>query len=210
MADHPVFAAVYDRISQAADAAGLAARRRRLLSQARGRVLEVGAGTGLNFAHYGPAVTSIVALEPDGAMRRRLHQRLEATSVPADVEVFEANLEDAPLSVGSFDTVVCTLVLCTVADPPAAFARIKELLAPGGQLLFLEHVRGIGLRAQVQTAVTPLWRHLAGGCHLDRDTPKALRDAGFVVTDLERFRTSRLDPFTGAMVQGRAQAKVAA
>lgn len=208
MPDHPIFAAVYDRISQAADAAGLAKRRRRLLAEARGRVLEVGAGTGLNFAHYPAGVDAVVALEPDGAMRARMQQRTQASAVP--VEVVAAGLEEAPLEPASFDTVVSTLVLCTVPDLPAALARIRALLTPGGQLLFLEHVRGVGARGTVQSLVTPAWRHLAAGCHLDRDTPRALREAGFAVTDLDRFRTSRLDPFTGRMVQGRAQPKVAA
>lgn len=208
MADHPIFAAVYERVSVAADAAGLADRRRRLLADARGRVLEVGAGTGLNLAHYPPAVTRVVALEPDRAMRRRLQTRLGAAAVP--VEVLGVGLEDAVLEPASFDTVVCTLVLCTVPDLSTALARIRTLLAPQGQILFLEHVRGVGARRTIQALAAPVWRHLAAGCHLDRDTPKALRDAGFVVTDLDRFRTSRLDVLAGTMVQGRAQPRAAA
>ncbi|MGI8793498.1 MAG: class I SAM-dependent methyltransferase [Acidimicrobiales bacterium] len=207
MADHPIFAAVYDRLSQAMDAAGMETRRRRLLSEASGRVLDVGAGTGLNLPHY-REVEGVVALEPDGAMRRRLLDRLGQATVP--IEVHEAGIDDAPLEDQSFDTVVCTLVLCTVPNLPAALERIGSLLRPGGQLLFIEHVKGVGARAAIQRVATPVWRHLAAGCHLDRDTPKALRDAGFAVTDLERFQTSRLDPFTGSMVQGRAQLKAAA
>lgn len=208
MADHPLFAAFYDRVSKAADAAGMARRRAALLADAKGTVLEVGAGNGLNLPHYGAEVSKVVALEPDGAMRRRLEPAAEKVAVP--VEVVAAALEDADLEHGSFDTIVCTLVLCTVPDLPAALARIRSLLAPGGKVLFLEHVRATGARAAVQTVVTPVWRHAMAGCRLDRDTPKAMRDAGFVITDLDRFRTSPLDPFTAQMVQGRAQAKVAA
>lgn len=209
MADHPVFAAFYDRVSRAADAAGLAARRATLLSAARGRVLEVGAGNGLNLPHYPAAVSGVVALEPDGAMRRRLVPAAAAVA-PLPVEIVAAPLEDASLEAGGFDTIVCTLVLCTVPDLAAGLGHIRELLAPGGQVLFLEHVKATGARAAIQTAATPLWRRAMAGCRLDRDTPKAMRDAGLVITDLERFRTSPVDPFTAAMVQGRAQAKVAA
>lgn len=208
MADHPLFAAFYDRVSKAADAAGLARRRAALLADAKGRVLEVGAGTGLNLPHYGPDVSIVVALEPDGAMRRRLEPLARDSAVA--VQVVDATLEDAELEDGSFDTIVCTLVLCTVPDLRGALARIRTLLAPGGKVLFLEHVKTTGLRGMVQTVATPVWRHAMAGCRLDRDTPKALRDAGFVITDLDRFRTSPLDPFTAQMVQGRAQAKAAA
>lgn len=207
MADHPIFAAVYDRLSQSVDAAGMEKRRRRLLSGASGRVLEIGAGTGLNFAHY-RGVSEVVALEPDGAMRRRMLDRVALAEVP--VEVHDAGIDDAPFDDASFDTVVSTLVLCSVPDLSRALARIRRLLKPDGQLLFIEHVVGVGVRGAIQRVVTPVWRHAAAGCHLDRDTPRALREAGFAVTDLDRFRTSPLDPFTGTMVQGRAQPRAAA
>src|SRR5581483_1432831 len=119
MADHRVFAAMYDRMTAPAEHAGLADRRRRLLAGARGDVLEIGGGTGANLAHYPRAgVERVVVVEPDGAMRRRLLQRLAAAPVP--VEVHETGIDDAPFADGSFDTVVSTFVLCTVPDPAAA------------------------------------------------------------------------------------------
>src|SRR3954451_22890138 len=147
MRDHPLFAAVYDRLTMPAEAAGLAERRRRLLSAARGRVLEVGAGTGHNLPHYQAGdVESVTLIEPDGAMRRHLAERLATCAVT--LEVIPDTIEDARLDAGSFDTVVCTLVLCTVPDLDAAMARIRSLLRPDGRLLFLEHVRAPGGRGR--------------------------------------------------------------
>src|SRR5689334_19629308 len=187
MRDHPLFAAMYDRLTGPAEAAGLAERRRRLLSVARGRVLEVGAGTGHNLPHYPPAtVESVTLVEPDGAMRRHLEPHLAACPVP--VEVIPDTIEEARLADASFDTVVCTLVLCTVPDIGRALQRIARLLKPDGVLLYLEHVRAAGARGRVQRAVTPLWKRAVPGCHLDRDPIVAMRAAGFLVTDCERFQ----------------------
>ena len=166
------------------DAAGLEDRRRRLLANARGEVVEVGGGTGLNLPHYRD-VDRVVVLEPDGAMRRRLLERIPSASVA--VEVHEAGIEECGLPDAFADTVVCSLVLCTVPDLDAALAAIRGLLKPDGVLLFMEHVRALGLQGRVQQLVTPVWRHIAGGCHLDRDTPAAIRGAGLVITDSERF-----------------------
>jgi SAM-dependent methyltransferase len=204
MRDHPLFAAVYDRLTMPAEAAGLAERRRRLLSAARGRVLEVGAGTGHNLPHYPPGdVDSVTLIEPDGAMRRHLAEHLSSCAVP--VEVIPDTIEDARLDQGSFDAVVCTLVLCTVPDLDAAMARIRSLLRPTGQLLFLEHVRAPGGRGRVQRAVTPLWKRAVPGCHLDRDPIAAMRRAGFLVTDCERFQLPLGNTLVGAAVQGAAR-----
>lgn len=204
MSNHRFFAAFYDGVSQLADRAGLAERRRRLLSEATGRVLEVGAGTGLNLAHYRD-VDEVVVLEPDDAMRRRMERRVEAAPVP--VEVQATSLEDAPFQDASFDTVVVTLVLCSVPDHRAALDRIRRLLKADGRLLFLEHVGGTGARRAVQRAATPVWCRVNAGCHLDRDTAAAIRQAGFLVTDIERHRVPA-DPFTGLMIQGIARPRV--
>ena len=201
MADHPFFAAVYEVVSKMADSAGLADRRRRLLAAATGRVLEVGGGNGLNLTHY-REVDNVIVLEPDGAMRRRLLERVATASVP--VEVHEAAIDEAVFPERSFDTVVCSLVLCTVPDQASALRSIHKLLKPNGKLLFLEHVRATGWLAAFQRLATPLWRRVSAGCNLDRVTTRAIRDAGFVITDCERFRFSRADVFTGTMVQGVA------
>ena len=205
MRDHRIYAAVYDRMTAPAEAAGLAERRRALLAGARGRVLEVGGGTGHNLPHY-TAATEVVVLEPDGAMRRHLAPRLDSCPVPA--RVVAAGIDDPGLEArgvpdGGFDTVVCTLVLCTVPDADAAAERIARLLAPGGRLLFLEHVRGPGARGVVQRLVTPLWRVMVPGCHLDRDPVPAMRRAGLLPADYERVHLP-LGPLASPGVVGTA------
>lgn len=184
--ERPIHAALYDPIMGLVDRAGLAERRRRLLAEARGRVLEVGGGTGLNLRHYRAGdVDSVLVLEPDAAMRNRLLRRV--VSAPVPVEVHETTIEAAGLPEASFDTVVAALVLCTVDDQAAALAEMKRMLAPRGRLLFLEHVRSPGWRGQAQAAFTPVWsRTLGAGCHLDRRTLDAIRDAGFVVDRCDR------------------------
>lgn len=204
MADHPLFAAVYDRMLAPAEAAGLAAHRRHLLASARGRVLEIGAGTGLNLAHYpAGAVDSVVVLEPDAAMRRRLVPRAEAAGVP--VEVRAGGVGDLKPEDGPFDTVVCTLVLCTVPDLAAAVSKIEAVLDPDGEFLFLEHVAVPGFRGHLQRLATPLWKHFAGGCRLDRDPVLALTDAGLAVVECDRFDLPATSTLARAAVRGRAR-----
>ncbi|MGH9157426.1 MAG: class I SAM-dependent methyltransferase [Acidimicrobiales bacterium] len=204
MPDHRLFAATYDAALAPAERAGLADRRRRLLAGARGRVLEIGAGTGLNLAHYPAAVDHLDLVEPDGAMRARLARRLARWPSAVPVVVHGASLAEAPLAPASFDTVVSTLVLCTVPDLAAAIDHIATLLAPEGELLFLEHGRAPGARGRIQSLAGPLWRRLAAGCHLDRDIPVALREAGFVISDIERFRLARSGPLLSPAAQGVA------
>jgi SAM-dependent methyltransferase len=195
--------AFYDWVLAATEARGLATRRRRLLATARGRVLEIGAGTGLNLRHYRPdRVTSLTALEPDAAMRDRLAWRAETLTIP--FEVGAVAVEDADLPEGGFDTVVVTLTLCSVADPAGVAASIFRWLAPSGRLLFIEHVAALGVRGRVQRAVTPMWARVAGGCHLDRDTLTTLRQAGLSVSDCDRFALPAAGPLFGSCVQGVA------
>jgi SAM-dependent methyltransferase len=204
MESHPLFAAVYDRMMGPAERAGLSARRRRLLAGASGRVLEVGGGTGANLAHYPAAVTQLVVLEPDAAMRERLLAKVPAA--PVSVEVHEIGIEDAPFRDGSFDTIVSTATLCTVTDLDAAFTAVRRLLAADGKLLFLEHVRAPGLQGLAQRASAPLWTRVAAGCHPDRDTLAAMRASGFVVTELDRFRIRlAANPLINWAVQGAAR-----
>jgi len=209
MADHRLFAAAYDRMMAPCEAHGLAERRRRLLANAWGRVLEIGAGTGTNLQHY-PAgdVASIVALEPDGAMRRRLERKVRQAPFP--VEVIGRAVDDADLEDGSVDTVVTALVLCSVPDADRAAGAVRRWLRPDGRLLFLEHVHAAGLRGRVQHAVTPIWQRVAAGCHLDRDSVGALRRAGLVVTDLEHFTLPGGGLVFGNTVQGVARRRSAA
>jgi SAM-dependent methyltransferase len=209
MADHRVFAAMYDRMTASVESAGLADRRRHLLARARGDVLEIGGGTGANLVHYPrTGVDRVVVVEPDGAMRRRLLKRVATATVP--VEVHETGIEDAVFADGSFDTVVSTLVLCTVPDPHTALTRVRGLLRPGGSLLFLEHVAGIGLRLRLQRLASPLWQRLAGACHPDRDLVGAIRTAGFTIAECDRFELPKVSRLVRPAVQGVAHPKAAA
>lgn len=196
----------YDVLLAPIEALGLRAERARVVAAARGRVLEVGAGTGLTLGQYPPGVTSLVACEPDPAMRSRLAARAAAAPFPVTVHAGGAPPVSEPDE--SFDTVVCVLVLCTVADPAATLREMRRLLVPGGSVVFLEHVIGRGPAARVQRAASPAWARVAGGCRLDRDTIAAMREAGFVITDLERPA-----PFgrmtAGTIVRGRAVVRAA-
>lgn len=202
-----VLAPVYDAVMAPLESGGLAARRKRLLSRASGVVLDVGAGTGANLPHY-RGVERVVALEPTGPLRRRLSRRAEAAPFP--IEVLDGTIEEAPLAPRSFDTVVCTLVLCSVDDPQRAVDRIAELVKVDGQVLFLEHVacaRGVAARAQ--SALRRPWRRIAGGCDLRRDTPALLRASGLPVTELDRFRIGRGWPVMAACCAGVARPRSA-
>jgi SAM-dependent methyltransferase len=195
--------ACYDWVLAASEARGLTTRRHTLLATATGRVLEIGAGTGLNLRHYrSERVRSIVALEPDPAMRARLEWRAETIAVP--VEVAAATVDGADLPEAGFDTIVVTLVLCSVPDPARAASAMARWLVPGGRVLFIEHVAAIGFRGRLQRAVTPLWSRVAGGCHLDRHTLDTLRQAGLSVSDCDRFALPAAGPLFATCVAGVA------
>lgn len=200
---HPVFAALYDRLGGAAERGYMGERRFRLLSGARGSVLEIGGGTGANLPHYREAGRVIVT-EPDPHMRGKLRGKLGLSTVP--VEVSGAGAEDLPFADDSFDAVVSTLVLCTVPDQGRALAEIRRVLRPGGRLLFIEHVRGEGGFARAQDRILPLWRRLFAGCHPNRDTLRSIRDGGFEIEALERFFPPVLLSGLVPHVQGRAAA----
>nr|WP_185005425.1 class I SAM-dependent methyltransferase [Crossiella cryophila] len=191
MPGHRLFAMVYDRMTAAMERRVLAARRARLLGGLTGVVLDVGAGTGVNLPYFASAAR-VLATEPDPHMRQRLARRVDRARVP--VEVLDSPAEALALPDASVDTVVCTLVLCTVAHPDRALAEARRVLAPGGRLVVLEHVRGTGGLARWQDRVDPLWRRLAAGCRPNRDTEAAVRRAGFVVEHRDAF--AELPKFT--------------
>jgi SAM-dependent methyltransferase len=159
-----LFAALYDSSLRRGERAGMADHRRSLLTAASGRVLEIGAGTGLNLPHY-PDGIDLVLTEPDAPMARRI----AAPVVPASAEALP--FEDA-----TFDTAVSTLVLCTVDDPARAVSELARVLKPGGRLLFIEHVRGDGALARWQDRLDRPWRRIGNGCHANRDTLALLRE----------------------------------
>jgi ubiquinone/menaquinone biosynthesis C-methylase UbiE len=161
--------------------AGLAEMREELLADARGRTLEIGGGTGHNLGYYTAAVTELVVAEPDPFMAKRLRARVESQPPAIPVEVVDAPAEALPFEDASFDSIVSTLVFCTVDDPGRSAAEVKRVLAPGGRLLLLEHVRNVDNEksARWQDRLERPWGWIAGGCHPNRDTPATLRAAGF-------------------------------
>jgi ubiquinone/menaquinone biosynthesis C-methylase UbiE len=182
---HWLTAAGYDRMMLPLERRVLAERRPRLLAGLSGEVLEIGAGTGVNLPHY-RAASRVVAAEPDPAMRARLARRVADAPVP--VEVADVSAESLPFPDASFDAVVATLVLCTVADPARALAEARRVLRPAGRLVVLEHVRGQGRLAWWQDRLTPLFVRVAAGCHPNRDTRAAIERAGFAMERVEEFQ----------------------
>jgi ubiquinone/menaquinone biosynthesis C-methylase UbiE len=204
---HPIFAALYDPIGASTERRWMGGRRRRLLAGARGAVLEIGGGTSANLAHYRD-VDRVTVAEPDPFMRNRIGPKLADARVP--VEVSTAGAEALPFPDGSFDTVVSTLVLCTVPDQGAALDEVRRVLCPGGRLLFIEHVRAAGSMARWQDRLEPLWGRLFGGCHPNRDTFTAIEEAGFEIETFESFYPP--GPLSGLtpLVQGSATVRLAA
>ena len=191
----------YDRLLEPVERAGLRERRRGLVADLEGDVLELGAGTGLNLSHYGRA-RRVVALEPDPFMREQLMEKLAGTRVP--VEVVDARAEALPFPDESFDAVVSTLVLCSVEEPSAVLAEARRVLKPGGRLLLIEHVRGERVLGRIQDLLAPVHRLVAGGCTPNRRTAEAVRSAGFELEEEPFTLAGDPDPLTRPAFQGVA------
>lgn len=171
---------VYDPFIWLGETAGLRSRRRALLGNARGRVVEIGAGTGLNAAHYPDGIAELVLTEPDAAMRKKLARRLHRLGRGA--RIVDAPAQCLPMADASVDTVVSTLVLCTVPDPEHTLNEIARVLRPDGQLLFIEHVRANSrFLAALQDKLFAPWRSFAAGCCCNRPTAELMRACGFEV-----------------------------
>jgi ubiquinone/menaquinone biosynthesis C-methylase UbiE len=199
-----VGAVVYDPFLWLGERRGMRDRRRRLLAASTGRVLELGAGTGLNLEHYPSTVTELVLSEPDLPMRRRLQHRVAGSARP--VQISDASAEALPFPDASFDTVVSTMVLCTVPDPVAALAEVRRVLRPDGRLLFCEHVRADSPRlARWQRRLASPWAAFAQGCRCDRPLDDLIA-AELTVhrSDAERWRG--MPSIVGPLVVGEAGA----
>jgi ubiquinone/menaquinone biosynthesis C-methylase UbiE len=198
-----LFAAGYDRFLSSAEEAGLADNRRDLLANASGRTLELGAGTGLNLEHYPAAVSELVLTEPGEHMAKRLRRR--AGNATRAVEVVEAPAERLPFEDASFDTVVVTLVLCTVANPTGAVAEASRVLKPGGRLLFMEHVRSEDPRiARWQDRLHRPWRFMGDGCNCNRDTLATLSASQLTVERVEHGEFPKAPPLVRPLIIGSA------
>lgn len=174
------FAGIYDVVMTAADRLGLANRRRSLAREARGCVIEIGAGTGLQFAYY-PPDAEVYAVEPDLAMIERARARRR--DARASIALVAADARALPFRDGAFDTAVAALAFCTIPEPEGAAKEMRRVLRASGSARLLEHVRATHrVLAWPQVALTPVWRRMAGGCHLARRTEDVVRRAGFDVT----------------------------
>jgi len=184
---HPLFARFFNRFAGLMERE-LGERRRELLAGLSGRVLEVGAGNGMNFRHYPATVDEVVALEPEPYLRSKAE--LAAREAAVKVGVGSAAAYPLPLEGESVDAAVTSLVLCTVPDPQAALAELRRVLKPGAELRFMEHVRSDRPRkARVQdwSDRSRIWPRMAGGCHCARNTVAAIEAAGFEIESVRDF-----------------------
>jgi ubiquinone/menaquinone biosynthesis C-methylase UbiE len=196
-----LFAARYDSMAKGPEEAGLLTLREQLLSGVSGRVVEIGAGTGRNLAFYGDGV-ELTLTEPDSHMARKLEQRIAEHGRP--VELVQASAEDLPFEDGQFDVAVSTLVLCGVEDQARALGEVRRVLKPGGELIFVEHVRSDEPKlARWQDRLNPLNRVVAR-CNCNRPTVDAIRAAGFTITKLERDELQKVPPFVRPLAVGTA------
>ncbi|NNM59967.1 MAG: class I SAM-dependent methyltransferase [Legionellales bacterium] len=177
----------YDKIMQDAETKGLKEWRTQLLRHATGTVLEIGAGTGSNLECYPQTIKKLVLLEPSPHMRQQLTLKLSANNA-YPIELLDGKAESIPFPDATFDAIVCTLVLCSVKNMGKALSELHRVLAPEGKLIFIEHVAAAKhtTRFKWQKMVEPVWKRMASGCHVTRQTEAALVQAGFMIEDIAR------------------------
>jgi ubiquinone/menaquinone biosynthesis C-methylase UbiE len=199
------FPFLYEPALFLAERRGLRDVRRELIGRSKGRVVELGAGTGLNLDHYRDEVSELILTEPDHRMAAKLRRRLDDT-LSVEVSVENAPAEQLPFDDDSVDTVVSTLVLCTVRDPRQALAEVSRVLRPGGSLLFAEHVRSPSPRAsRWQDRLNTPWSWYACGCQCNRDTVRSIRESSFQLDDLRVDRLRWISPVVRPLVIGSAR-----
>lgn len=203
---HPLFARFYARTSLLMDR-GIVAHRATLLDGLSGRVIEVGAGNGLNFPHYPDKVTEVIAVEPEPHLRSIAENTATRTATP--IAVLDGLADDLPADDGSCEAAIASLVLCSVPDQDTALAEIRRVLRPGGQLRFFEHVQAATRgrrRVQRTLDITGIWPWFGGGCHCGRDTRAAIERAGFVIDRIDLFSSADTQvPFpTAPLILGTA------
>ena len=196
------FAMTYDRMMGKTEEAGLRDMRKRLLADAKGRVLEIGGGTGANLPWYGPEVESLTMTEPSPPMVRRLERR--RTGLGATATVLRAPAEDLPFESGTFDVAVSTLVLCGVDDQPRALRELRRVLRPGGTLLFFEHLRAQDPKLARQQDKMNWLNRIVVRCDCNRPTLDTIRQAGFTVTAVEHTELPKSPPFVTPAIIGAA------
>jgi ubiquinone/menaquinone biosynthesis C-methylase UbiE len=183
---HPIFARMYRRMAAEFENKGASEHRDELLSGLSGRVIEVGAGSGLNFAHYPTAVTGVVAVEPEAYLRAAAEEAAREAAVA--VTVVDGTADELPAHDGEFDAGVASLVLCSVPSQERALGQLFRVIRPGGELRFYEHVRSPRRGfARTQVVLDLVWPYVGGGCHTSRQTDSAIADAGFAIEHVRRF-----------------------
>ncbi|MEL6663393.1 MAG: class I SAM-dependent methyltransferase [Pseudomonadota bacterium] len=193
-------------VSAACSTKPIMKQREKVVPAAEGRVLEVGCGSGTNFGYYDTSkVERLFALEPSQGMIRRAKETAAHLSIGEETDFFETGAEAIPLDDHSVDTAVITFVLCTIPDWKSALSEVRRVLKPGGRILFSEHGlapdEGI---AKWQRRVEPVWKRLAGGCHLTRDTGDLLSSAGFKLEDVETMYLPSTPKIAGFVCWGSA------
>jgi ubiquinone/menaquinone biosynthesis C-methylase UbiE len=201
---HPLFARFYDRLSHVMEK-DVGQWREELLAGLSGRVVEVGAGNGMNFAHYPDTVGEVIALEPEPYLRSKA--KAAAKAAPVYIVVRPGVADALELADASVDAAVASLVLCTVPEQGRALAELRRVLKPGGELRFLEHVRSSAPgKARFQNAAdrSRIWPRIGAGCHCSRDTVAAIRAAGFELGELRELNVGPAWSITNPHVLGSA------
>lgn len=199
------FAFIYDPLIAKTEEACLKGWRKTLLKNAHGIVLEVGAGTGANLAHYTDTVDELIISEPDEFMSKRLLEKLKGFNFK-NTSIKDFGMEDINLADNSVDCVVSTLVCCSVGNPQKSLQQAYRVLKPGGKLLFMEHVAAENnpKRLKWQSIINPIWKRISGNCHTNRETEKTIIEAGFTIKDITKASMRKAPAFVRPTIRGIA------